>query len=88
MSSDRSFGPRSGLPLHSFDAGSSGFLVQENLVYQASGGHTRLKEEPEAYTFKDNAFLNDPEKEKAALPEVRAKAGLEDKWKTLQKPKQ
>jgi parallel beta-helix repeat protein len=69
-----------------FDAGSSGFLVKDNLVYQTAGNPTRLKEKPEAFTFENNAFMKGPDTEKTALPEVRAKAGLEDKWKKLQKP--
>lgn len=68
-----------------FDAGSSGFVVQENLVYQASGGPTRLKEKPESFTFKDNAFNKGADPEQTALPDVRAKAGLEDRWKKLRK---
>jgi hypothetical protein len=67
-----------------FDAGSSGFLVKENLVYQASGGPTRLKEKPESFTFENNAFMKGPDNDKTALPEVRGKAGLEEKWKELQ----
>lgn len=67
-----------------FDAGSSGFRVQENLVYKTPGNPIRMKEQPDAYTFETNTFIEGPDKDKTALPEVRAKAGLEDQWKRLQ----
>lgn len=70
-----------------FDAGSSGFLVQENLVYKTSGGPTRLKQEPECYKFENNVLLKGPDEDNTALPVVRAKAGLQDQWKKLQESK-
>ncbi|HSI34530.1 MAG: right-handed parallel beta-helix repeat-containing protein [Phycisphaerae bacterium] len=66
-----------------FDAGSKGFLVKENLVYRASGGPTRFKGKPEDYTLEGNVFGAEGAEDKAALPGVRAGAGLEEKWAKL-----
>ncbi|HEX8916809.1 MAG TPA: right-handed parallel beta-helix repeat-containing protein, partial [Humisphaera sp.] len=64
-----------------FDAGSKGFLVKENLVYACSGGPTRFKGKPEDYTLEGNVLEKGPLPDEAVLPDVRAKAGLEEKWK-------
>jgi hypothetical protein len=67
-----------------FDSGGSGFLVKENLLYDIAKNHfERLKEAREKFQFENNAYIEGLDNEKAALPEVRAKAGLEEKWKKL-----
>ena len=68
-----------------FDAGGSGFLVQENLLYEIDkNDFYRVKVAAEKLKFENNITTKGPDQEKTALPEVRAKAGLEDKWKKLQ----